>query len=90
MTDISKEASTRIDWWVTRVVQEAADAKSAFTAGSTVLALVHLASMVESLADILGELGHKAEEAEALDLRNQLFNMSETWDEDHKENTESK
>lgn len=83
--ELSKEASTRIDWWAARLVQESADAKSAFSAGSTQLALVHIASMVEALADILGELDRKAEESEALDLRNQLFNMSETWDESQEE-----
>ena len=76
---------TRVQWWMDRMVDEATNARNAMKQGSTQVALAAIAQSVEALADVLGDLDARELEQNALDLRNELFTMSETWDESHKE-----
>lgn len=73
----------RINWWMDRAVDEMTLARAAFKNGSIQVALANVASAVEALADTLGELERRDMESSALDLRNDLFTMSETWEEKH-------
>lgn len=70
----------RVDWWVDNMVKESTDARNAFRAGVETVGLAHVGTVVEAIADLLGELERPEAEQLALSLRNAIYDISETWD----------
>lgn len=70
----------RVDWWVDNMVKESTDARNAFRAGVETVGLAHVGTVVEAIADLLGELERPEAEQLALSLRNAIYDISETWE----------
>lgn len=77
----------RVDWWVDNMVKESTDARNAFRAGVETVGLAHVGTVVEAIADLLGELERPEAEKLALSLRNAIYDISETWDQEQAEHT---
>lgn len=71
----------RIGWWLDRLVVEAQAAKAAHTTAPP-LALTHIGNALEAIADLLGELKKPEEETLALNLRNAVYDISNSWEGD--------
>lgn len=70
----------RVDWWLENMVKESTDARNAFRAGVETVGLAHVGTVVEAIADLLGELERPEAEQLALSLRNVIYDISETWE----------